>query len=247
MINFLNIKDLWLSYNKKNFVLKNINLSINKPELIAIVGTSGVGKTTLLQSILSGIQPSQGTIEIFDKNIYSIDKKEKSKVFKKVGFLSQKPNLILEENVFNNVAKSVFDYKNWFYKMFSILTKKQKEKIFTILNDLGILEKSFIQIKNLSGGEQQRVEIAKLLIQNVNLILADELFSNLDYNNSLKIMHILKNIKKNNEKSIIINLHNLDLLEHFDRCIVISKQEIILDKSIKDITKWEIQKILKMD
>ncbi|MBD4756528.1 ATP-binding cassette domain-containing protein, partial [Xanthomonas citri pv. citri] len=116
-----------------------------------------------------------------------------------------------------------------------IITKEQKINIFTKLDELGILDKAFYKVSDLSGGQQQRVEIAKLLVKNVDLILADEPTSNLDRLTSLEVLSLLREIA-NQGKTIIVNIHDLSLVkENFDRVIAIKNKTIVFDKKTKDV------------
>ncbi|MBZ4203915.1 ATP-binding cassette domain-containing protein, partial [Mycoplasma tauri] len=134
-----------------------------------------------------------------------------------------------------------------FYKLFYILTKKQKENIFKQLDNLGILRKCFTRVDELSGGEAQRVEIAKILVNNSKLILADEPTSSLDEQTSVEVFKLLKEISVNNNVTIIAIMHNLDLsLELFDKIIVVSNKKMQMYNKGK-ITKDEILKQIVLD
>ncbi len=307
MSKVIELKGIYAKYNKKSdFILENLNLDVNEGEFIAIIGPSGVGKSTLFKVLVNAINASKGEIKIFGQNIYktsvknnkltdnkltdthkkldnkssydsnhapdnhfseSVDdenknknsktkkcifnskklflKREKKMIMSRIGFLTQKPNLINTENVYNNIIRSISQYENWFYKLFSIITKKQKINIFSKLDELGILDKAFYKVSDLSGGQQQRVEIAKLLVKNVDLILADEPTSNLDRQNSLEVLAILREISKQG-KTIIVNIHDLGLVkENFDRVIAIKNKTIVFDKLTKDVEQCELNQIIE--
>ncbi|WP_427909767.1 ATP-binding cassette domain-containing protein [Mycoplasmopsis bovis] len=307
MSKVIELKGIYAKYNKKSdFILENLNLDVNEGEFIAIIGPSGVGKSTLFKVLVNAINVSKGEIKIFGQNIYKTSvkdnkltdnkltkthkkldnkssydsnlapdnhfsefvddenknpnsktkkcifnskklflKRQKKKIMSRIGFLTQKPNLINTENVYNNIIRSISQYENWFYKLFSIITKKQKINIFSKLDELGILDKAFYKVSDLSGGQQQRVEIAKLLVKNVDLILADEPTSNLDRQNSLEVLAILREISKQG-KTIIVNIHDLGLVKkNFDRVIAIKNKTIVFDKLTKDVEQCELNQIIE--
>ncbi|QVK05051.1 phosphonate ABC transporter ATP-binding protein [Mycoplasma mycoides] len=242
----IELKEISVQYNKKSdLVLKDINLDIFQGELVAIIGPSGVGKSTLFKIIINSLRPVKGQVKVFDKDILKFNKKQKRLFISKIGFLTQTPNLIYTDNVYNNIIRSTSKYKNNFYKFFSILTRKQKIAIFEKLDELNILDKAFFKVSELSGGQQQRVEIAKLLIKDVELILADEPTSNLDKKTSIEVLKVLKNISKQN-KTILVNIHDLSLVKrYFDRVIAINNKQIVFDKKTKDIKQWQLDRIIK--
>ncbi|WP_434329053.1 ATP-binding cassette domain-containing protein [Mycoplasma capricolum subsp. capricolum] len=242
----IELKEISVKYNNKSdLVLENITLDIFQGELVAIIGPSGVGKSTLFKIIINSLKPVNGQIKVFDQDILKFNKKQKRNLISKIGFLTQTPNLIYTDNVYNNIIRSTSKYKNNFYKFFSILTRKQKIEIFEKLDELNILDKAFFKVSELSGGQQQRVEIAKLLIKDVELILADEPTSNLDKKTSIEVLKILKNISEQN-KTILVNIHDLSLVKkYFDRVIAIDNKQIVLDKKTKDIDQWELDKVIK--
>ncbi|CBW54462.1 Alkylphosphonate ABC transporter, ATP binding component [Mycoplasma mycoides subsp. capri LC str. 95010] len=242
----IELKEISVQYNNKSdLVLKDINLDIFQGELVAIIGPSGVGKSTLFKIIINSLRPVKGQVKVFDKDILKFNKKQKRLFISKIGFLTQTPNLIYTDNVYNNIIRSTSKYKNNFYKFFSILTRKQKIAIFEKLDELNILDKAFFKISELSGGQQQRVEIAKLLIKDVELILADEPTSNLDKKTSIEVLKVLKNISKQN-KTILVNIHDLSLVKrYFDRVIAINNKQIVFDKKTKDIKQWQLDRIIK--
>lgn len=242
----IELKEISVQYNNRSdLVLKDINLDIFQGELVAIIGPFGVGKSTLFKIIINSLRPVKGQVKVFDKDILKFNKKQKRLFISKIGFLTQTPNLIYTDNVYNNIIRSTSKYKNNFYKFFSILTRKQKITIFEKLDELNILDKAFFKVSELSGGQQQRVEIAKLLIKDVELILADEPTSNLDKKTSIEVLKVLKNISKQN-KTILVNIHDLSLVKrYFDRVIAINNKQIVFDKKTKDIKQWQLDRIIK--
>lgn len=246
MKTLIKLSNLTLQYKKaKEPTLENINFEVNKAQMIAIVGPSGVGKSTLLKSLVKALKPQNGKVEIFNQNIYKTSKKEWNQIINKIGFLTQKPNLLSNDNVYNNVLRSINQYENSFFKLIGFVTKKQKQNIFKTLDELSIIDKAFYRISDLSGGQQQRVEIAKLLVKDVKLILADEPTSNLDNKTAKEVLEILKTLKNQKDITILVNIHDLSLIKkYFDRAIVIKNKTIVFDKKVKNFSQKELIKLI---
>ncbi|WP_412032347.1 ATP-binding cassette domain-containing protein [Malacoplasma muris] len=237
------LKDISVkNIGQKENILTNINLNFYPNQFVAIIGKSGVGKTTLLNTLCLNVVITHGCIEyktfLFDKNT----RKKLKNYRKKIGIISQNSTLINEISVFDNLKIYLSNENNLFYKLFNIITKEQKSKIFNVLEQLNILDKVFYKPLDLSGGESQRVEIAKILLKKPEIILADEPTSNLDINNSLLTIKLLKEVATKENSIVLINLHDTKLLnDNFDRVIGIKNRSIMLNKEPKKITKKDLR------
>lgn len=229
-------------------VLKDISFTINSGDMIAIIGKSGSGKTSLFNAILKQLYIAQGEIIINNYSLDNIKKREWKKIIKKVGFLSQDTFLLEDENVFQSILRTYTKYKNFFFELFKIITKEQKIEIFEILDKLGIFDKSFSVISSLSGGQKQRVEIAKILLKDVDLILADEPTSNLDVKTSNDVIQLLKNINEEKKITILVNVHNIELAKkYFNKYVAIKDGQIIKYGKFDALTEKDINFIYDID
>ncbi|SYV89601.1 ABC transporter ATP-binding protein [Metamycoplasma alkalescens] len=150
-------------------------------------------------------------------------------------------------NVYENILHFYLNYKNKFCAFFKILTKKQKQEIYDVLSSLDILDKIYTKISDLSGGQKQRVAIAKLLLKNVDIILADEPTSSLDIKTSKDIMNILKKINKEYQTTILINIHDLNIVQtFFDQYCFIKNGELIQVGNPKNLSQKEIEKLYEV-
>ncbi len=194
------IKDLCYSYdNGKTMVLDNINYEFEKSNTYAITGRSGTGKTTLL-SLMSGLdKPTSGTILYNDNDISKID--EDKYRSKHIGVVFQSFNLLPHLTALENVVLSM--------DVSGVKIKNKKETALSILNDVGLdEEKANRRVLRLSGGEQQRVAIARSLAYDPDVILADEPTGNLDRHTEEQIMDIFKKLASEKEKCVIIVTHS---------------------------------------
>lgn len=199
----------------KQLVLSNVSLSVSKNEFICIVGESGAGKTTLLNLIGLLDKPDSGKVSINDKTYFT--SKEILKLRRNFfGYIFQDYLLMnsktVQENI--NVSKNIFKCEN----------RKQNEKDINKILEKVKLDSTYLQKKvfQLSGGEQQKVAIARMLLKPYELVLADEPTGNLDYKNKNEIIEIFKEIKENG-KTIICVTHDKDVADSADRVINLNK------------------------
>ena len=222
----LKVENLTKSYGKgeaKVDALKNINLSINKGEFVAIVGPSGSGKSTLLH-LLGGVdKPTSGKVYINDVDIYNLKEKDLS-IFSRrnVGLIYQFYNLIPVLSVKENILlPAELDNR-----------KIDKDYLDDLLKTLGLKERANHLPNELSGGQQQRTSIGRALINRPSIVLADEPTGNLDSKNSKEVLELLKlSVRKYNQTLIMIT-HDTSIALQADRVITIEDGTIKQDEVI---------------
>ena len=223
----LKVENLTKSYGKgeaKVDAIKNINLSINKGEFVAIVGPSGSGKSTLLH-LLGGVdKPTSGKVYINDVDIYNLKEKDLS-IFRRrnVGLIYQFYNLIPVLSVKENILlPAELDNR-----------KIDKDYLDDLLKTLGLKERANHLPNELSGGQQQRTSIGRALINRPSIVLADEPTGNLDSKNSKEVLELLKlSVRKYNQTLILIT-HDINIAKSADRVITIEDGQITTDEVIK--------------
>lgn len=198
----------------------NISLEIKKGEFVAIVGTSGSGKSTLMHMIAGVEKPTKGKVYISGCNIYELNDETLSYFrCKEIGIVFQFFNLIPVINIEENIA----------YPLVASGRMPDFKKITEILKQLGLQGKGSYLPSQLSGGQQQRVAIARLIASSPSLILADEPTGNLDSKNSREVIGLLKNICKEENKTLIIITHDESIAATADRIIRIEDGAIVSD------------------
>lgn len=209
MPNVLMTESLTFSYDQSiTFNFPNITCRAGQHSLI--MGPSGCGKTTLLHLIAGLLKPSSGNILINDKNISDLGNSQIDRIRgKEIGIIFQKSHFIQALNVYENLLMP--SYLNDL--------KEDSDKINRLLDSLNILNKRNAKPKELSQGEQQRLSIARAIINKPRLILADEPTSSLDDKNCEEVISLLKSQAESAEASLLIVTHDKRLLESFSHII----------------------------
>ena len=235
MNKLLELKNISL-YNKDNIRVKDINLTINKGEKIALIGKSGSGKSTLISICNGAIKPSKGHVCWKGSHINKISRSELSNI----GTIWQDLYLIEELNIAQNINCGALGKHNLIWALKNLLGIIDKDLCQECLAAVSLPKKTiYSYINKLSGGQKKRIAIARLLRQEPQILLGDEPFSNLDPLLSRKILNLLINQKKylsiQIPQTILISLHQINLINNFNRVVGLKDGEIVIDKPIKDI------------
>lgn len=233
MLELVNVNK-YFNKNKQNeiHVVNNVSLDFENPELVAILGPSGSGKTTLLNLIGGLDKVDDGEILINDKNITNTPSHSVDKIRNlNIGYIFQDYKLIEDISVFENIAISL--------KMMGIKNEREiKKRVQYVLEIVNMYRFRYRLAKTLSGGQKQRVAIARAIIKNPNIIIADEPTGNLDSQNSIAVMDILKSISK--EKLVILVTHEVELAKQYASRII----EFEDGKVLKDYKNNEIKEFV---
>ena len=204
---------------KDEKVLKNINLKVNKSEIIAIEGKSGAGKTTLLKIIGKLEEPDSGIIYFNNQNITSLNNKE-LQIFRSntIGFIFQFHYLLPEFNGLENICMPAYINKKQ--------TKETFQRALELMKILNIESKKNSFPEQMSGGEKQRVAIARSLINNPDIVLADEPTGNLDSIQSIELYNLFNSLRKKLNQTFLIVTHDKELSKLTDRKLYLKDGEI---------------------
>jgi len=226
MLELKNISKNYFEGNTKHSVLSNFELSISKGEIIILLGKSGSGKSTLL-NIISGIDvPDGGSVSIDGKDITKLSEKERTLTRRnKIGFIFQFFNLIPTLTVKENLQLPL-ELNN---------DDNQEERIKSILTEVGLLDRANTYPDKLSGGEQQRIAIARALIHNPDIILADEPTGNLDYETGLQIVDLLDRVVKKKGKTMIMVTHSKDVIGLADKIYSLKEGKLTEIKKVSAV------------
>jgi len=226
--------------SKESIRVKDINLTINQGEKIALIGKSGSGKSTLISIANGSLIPNEGDVIWKGSNINNISNIESSKI----GTIWQDLSLIEELNVAQNINCGALGKHNFIWALKNLLGVIDKGLCQECLAAVYLPKKTiYSYINKLSGGQKKRIAIARLLRQEPEILLGDEPFSNLDPILSINILNLLLNQKNylriKIPKTILISLHQIHLINNFNRVIGLKDGEIVIDREIHKINQSE--------
>jgi putative ABC transport system ATP-binding protein len=194
--------------------LRGINLQIRKGEFVAIMGTSGSGKSTMLNILGCLDKPSSGTYKLDGISVSELDKNELAELRNhKLGFVFQSYNLLSRTSALENVELPLF-YNN------KVNSRERKERAIAALESVGLADRMHHMPNQLSGGQQQRVAIARSLVNDPVVILADAATGNLDTRTSFEIMELFQRLNTDEGKTIVFVTHEPDIAQLTSRNII---------------------------
>ncbi len=206
---------------KNNYALKNVNLDIMSGEFVFVTGASGAGKSTLMKLLYKEEVPTSGTVLIGGINIANLPSYKVPNLRRCMGIVFQDYKLLPNMSVYDNIAYVI--------RTLGMSTKEISMRVMGALKVVGLLDKMKSNINELSGGEQQRVSIARAIVNGPPLLIADEPTGNLDPKNSLEIMQILDQINKRGI-TVIVSTHDRTMVDYFrKRVLTLDGGEIIRD------------------
>ena len=240
----LKIKNLYSGYDDLD-IIKDI--SIDEGENLFIIGPNGCGKSTLLKSIANVID-YRGNIKIDDKEVSSFDRKT---LAKKVGLMSQISEIHFPYTVYETVSLGRYPYTKGF---FSSLSKEDIKIVLDNIEKVGLTKEKDKMITDLSGGQLQRVFLAKLFSQDPDIILLDEPTNHLDYKYQIELLEYVKIWSKSKNKIVVGVLHDLNLVHNFadnvimlDKGVIVSKgktKEVLNGFKLKDVYDIDIKEFM---
>ncbi len=229
----IQMNDVWASYDSKNFVLKEITLSIERGINYAIVGQSGSGKSTLLKLINGIMTPSKGVIKTDYQTPNMADRKFKL-LMSKIGYIPQNLGLIKNVSVLENILIGALPRISKTKSLFKMFPEKEIQEAEKILKLVGLDDKSERKAYMLSGGEKRRVAIARALMQKPEILLADEIVSELDRVTAKEILDLISEAQHRLSLTAVIVHHDMRLaLEYANRVAVIKEGLKILEIGVE--------------
>ena len=229
----IQMNDVSASYDAKDFVLQNVSLSIERGTNYAIVGQSGSGKSTLLKLMNGMMIPSKGTVKI-DYQTPDIKNKKFKLMMSKIGYIPQSLGLVKNISILDNVLIGALPRISKFKSMLKIFPEKEVREAHKILKLVHLENKAERKVYMLSGGEKRRVAIARALMQKPDVLLADEIVSELDHVTARDIMDLVADTQQKFNLTAIMVHHDIQLgLEYANRVAVIDKGKKILEIGVE--------------
>lgn len=218
----ISFKDISKLYDNNVKALSNVNVDIDSGEFVFLVGPSGAGKSTFIKMLLKEIEPTTGEITVGNTNLSKITRKEIPYFRRKIGMVFQDFRLIQNLNVYENVAFAM--------KVVEATPREIRKRVPIVLSLVGLSHKYKMFPNELSGGEQQRVSLARAIVNNPSVLIADEPTGNLDPETAKEIMDLLEDINKGGT-TILMATHAKEIVDsRKKRVIALEGGEICRDE-----------------
>ncbi len=244
----LKIERLAKVYDNGVHALTDINIEVPDGQFLVIIGLSGSGKSTLLRCINRLIEPTEGRILWNGVDITAATDEELRQIRRRIGMIFQQFNLVKRSKVITNVLAGRLGYTNPLWSLVNHFSREDHERGLEKLQRVGIRDKALVRASELSGGQQQRVGIARALMQEPELMLADEPVASLDPATSHSIMQYLEALNKEDGITILCSLHFLSLARTYaDRVIALKDGRLEFDGPPGEIDNQRFREIYGED
>ena len=210
---FIQIKNCYKVYKNGVTAVADLTLNINKGEFVFVIGASGSGKSTLIKILYREEKPTRGVVQLGGINVGKLRNRTVYKLRRKLGIVFQDFKLLPKLTVYENVAFAL--------ECIGMKNSEIRPKVLKALEHVGLKDKIRSFPNELSGGEQQRVCIARAIVNDPKLLICDEPTGNLDANTSKEIMEVLDTINKNLGTTIIMATHDLDIVKRMKRRVLV--------------------------
>lgn len=231
-------------------VLSRINLEVAPGTMVAFVGPSGAGKTTLLRLLNGSVRSDTGTVSVGGQAVQSLQGRNLRELRTGIGFIHQDlrlvPNLRVSQNVLSGKlgSQSLFQSLGMFIKP----AARDLEEVHQLLERVGIPEKIFQRVDQLSGGQAQRVAVARALIQKPAILVADEPVSSVDPARAREILQLVTDICRQDGLTLCVSLHDPDLVrDFFPRMVGLRAGKIVLDCAPGDLTEAQLEQLYTLE
>ncbi|MEE8626048.1 MAG: phosphonate ABC transporter ATP-binding protein, partial [Acidiferrobacterales bacterium] len=226
----LSITDLSKVYKTGTRALDGVSLTVDKPQVVAIIGSSGAGKSTLIRCINRLVEPTAGQIRLNDLDVTTLSRRELRKARRRMGMIFQEYNLVERLTVMENLLSGRLGYVSLWQAYRRNYPPHDIAAAFELLDRVGLNGYQDTRADALSGGQRQRVGIARALMQQPDLLLVDEPTASLDPKTSRQIMRLLCELAQERGTPALVNIHDVGLAQDFsDRIIGLSGAKIVFD------------------
>ena len=238
----LRIQKINKHFGNGKHALQNINLHISEVEMVALIGASGSGKSTLLR-LIAGLLPSDSGSDSFielNGNLVQLNgqiSNDVRSIRSEIGFIFQQFNLVDRLPVLVNVLVGRLHSMPWWRGLLKWFNFNERAIALDALQRVGILDCFSQRASTLSGGQQQRAAIARTLVQGAKLVLADEPIASLDPESSRKVMEILSTIQREDKRTVLVSLHQVDMaIRYCPRIIALNEGQVVYDGPSGNLT-----------
>ncbi len=216
---FIELKDVYKVYKNGTTALAGVNLKIKKKDFVFIIGNTASGKSTLIKLLYREEKPTKGNVSVGGINVAKLRNSRIYKLRRKIGIVFQDYKLLPKLTVYENVAYPLESY--------GLSSKEIRPKVLAALEQVGLSHKTRSFPSELSGGEQQRVCIARAIANSPKLLLCDEPTGNLDPKTSKEIMDVIENINKELGTTVVMATHDKDIVNRMKKRVIVIKDGLL--------------------
>ncbi|MGB1260236.1 MAG: phosphonate ABC transporter ATP-binding protein [Akkermansiaceae bacterium] len=230
--------------------IRDVSLTIDDGEQVALIGPSGCGKTTLLRLIGTQLMPTTGSLDLLENNPSTLSSRELRRLRTRIAMIPQHLGLVPNVRVLRNVLNGGLGNASLpeTFRQMILPSSAEKQEVYKLLERTGIGEKLYDRTDSLSGGQQQRVAVARALYQKPSIVLADEPVSAIDPTRARDMIQLLTELSRQEGLTLIVSLHNLELArEFFPRLIGLRAGEMAFDSAPEDLSEEDCQELYRID
>ena len=223
-MNLIEVRNVYKQYKNGVTALSDINVSIPKGSFVFVIGSTASGKSTLIKLLYRQEKPSRGEVYVGGVNVAKLKNRKVYKLRRKLGIVFQDYKLLPNLTVYENVAFAL--------EIYGLPEKEVRKKVMAAIEKVGLKEKYRTYPDNLSGGEQQRVSIARAIVNNPKILICDEPTGNLDPTTSMGIMEIINKINEDGT-TVIMATHDKDIVNHYKKRVIKLEKGILVGDTVK--------------
>ena len=223
-MNLIEVRNVYKQYKNGVTALSDINVSIPKGSFVFVIGSTASGKSTLIKLLYRQEKPSRGEVYVGGVNVAKLKNRKVYKLRRKLGIVFQDYKLLPNLTVYENVAFAL--------EIYGLPEKEVRKKVMAAIEKVGLKEKYRTYPDNLSGGEQQRVSIARAIVNNPKILICDEPTGNLDPTTSMEIMEIINKINEEGT-TVIMSTHDRDIVNKYKKRVIKISKGILTDDKEK--------------
>ena len=228
--------------------LRDVDLEVAAGERVALAGQSGAGKSTLVALLNGTLLPTEGEVRIFGRDAADLSLAELRRVQRRIGTVHQQFHLVDNLRVIHNVNAGRLGEWSLARAAWSLLRPRAVEQAREILARVGIPDKLFQRTDALSGGEQQRVALSRVLAQDPDVILADEPIASLDREHSREVMDLLRELSETEGKTLVVSLHEWRYaLSHCERIVGLRRGRVLFDRPVAEVDEATVEELYRLE
>ena len=235
-------------YGSRPAALSIERLAIESGERVAVIGSSGAGKSTLLRTIKGYVRPTQGKVEVMGVNLGAAPRRDRRQVNRRIGLIYQQFHLALRLTVLQNVLCGRLGVTNRWRSLLGRFSEDDRRIAWSAICEVGLKDQVHQRGDTLSGGEQQRVAVARALAQQPALILADEPVSSVDPAWAEDVLELITEVQRHHQATLVMSLHQPDLARRFAKRIIgLRKGKVVLDSASAAVTDADLKELYRGD